>query len=184
MPTPGIGYKIGLDAPVRFIGGQGGGGEEDGEGEGNEEEEAFEPRVAFDDFSRAPSERANAAIEARARESLPGLLRSSVPLPGGQQSAAADASEIVHSAQVCTWTDSPDGRFVVGALAGGRVVVAAGCSGEGFKFSALMGIVLADLAQGKGAADDEDVASFGLERFEGLPSSRDGGRAERHVLGR
>ena len=80
---------------------------------------------------------------------------------------------------IATWTDSPDGRFVVGALAGGRVVVAAGCSGEGFKFSALMGIVLADLAQGKEA--DEDVASFGLKRFEGLPLGDGGGR---HVLGR
>lgn len=175
MPTPGVGYKIGLDAPVRFIGGE--------EREG-EDEEAFEPRVACDDLSREPSARASAAIEARARECLPGLLSSSSSFPT-EHRKARDA--VVHSAQVCTWTDSPDGRFVVDALAGGRVVVAAGCSGEGFKFSALMGIVLADLAQGKGAADDEDVASFGLKRFEGVPALRDGGgggRAERRVLGR
>lgn len=171
MPTPGVGYKIGLDAPVRFIGGA----EETGGSEGDDEG-AFEPRIASDDFSREPSERANAAIEARARESLPGLLTSS-SVPGG-----GEKRPLVHSAQVCTWTDSPDGRFVVDALAGGRVIVAAGCSGEGFKFSALMGLVLADLAQGK--APDEDVASFGLKRFEEGLLREDRGKAERHVLGR
>ena len=162
MPTPGVGYKIGLDAPVRFIGGEEGETEGDANSEGNEE--AFEPRWARDNFSRVPSEKNNAAIEARTREALPGLLSS---------------NETVHSAQVCSWTDSPDGRFVVDALAGGRVVVAAGCSGEGFKFSALMGIVLADLAQGKEA--DEDVASFGLKRFERISEKETAGR---HVLGR
>ena len=172
MPTPGIGYKIGLDAPVRFIGGE-------REGETEEEEEAFEPRVASDDLSREPSERANAAIEARIQQSLPGLFDSA---RREQQLKNENADSIVHSAQVCTWTDSPDGRFVVDALAGGRVVVAAGCSGEGFKFSALMGVVLADLAQGKEA--DEDVASFGLRRFEGMLKDEERRAKKRHVLGR
>jgi glycine/D-amino acid oxidase-like deaminating enzyme len=180
MPTPGVGYKIGLDAPVRFIGrgGEGTEGEDDGGGDGDGG--AFEPRWARDDLSREPSERANAAIEARVRESLPGLL----PPPGGEP-------RVLHSAQVCTWTDSPDGRFIIDALApsrgGGRVVVAAGCSGEGFKFSALMGTVLADLAEGRGGPGaDEDVAALGLRRFEGLEGTllREGGKTGRHVLGR
>ncbi|MGZ4776493.1 MAG: FAD-dependent oxidoreductase, partial [Oryzihumus sp.] len=81
----------------------------------------------------------------------------------------------VIDAQVCCWTDSPDGRFVIDTLPGG-VVLACGDSGEGFKFSALMGIVLADLAEGR--APDADVASFGLARFTtGMPSGP-------HVLGR
>jgi len=67
------------------------------------------------------------------------------------------------SSQVCSWTDSPDGRFVVDVLHGGRVVLACGDSGEGFKFSALMGELLADLAEGR--VPDEDVAGLGLARF-------------------
>ena len=65
--------------------------------------------------------------------------------------------------QVCSWTDSPDGRFVLDRLLDGRVVLACGDSGEGFKFSALMGELLADLAEG--VPPDPDVASFGLGRF-------------------
>jgi sarcosine oxidase len=78
-------------------------------------------------------------------------------------------------AQVCSWTSSPDNRFVIDTLPDG-VVLACGDGGEGFKFSALMGEVLADLAEG--ATPDADVATFGLARFtDGYPS-------EDHVLGR
>lgn len=42
-------------------------------------------------------------------------------------------------AQVCSWTESPARRFVLDTLPGG-IVVACGDSGEGFKFSALMGL--------------------------------------------
>jgi sarcosine oxidase len=64
---------------------------------------------------------------------------------------------------VCTWTDSPDGRFVIDTLWDGQVVLACGDSGTGFKFSALMGHILADLAAGQTA--DSDVATFGLARL-------------------
>lgn len=78
-------------------------------------------------------------------------------------------------AQVCTWTMAPDSRFVVDTLPGG-IVLACGDGGEGFKFSALMGEVLADLAEGR--APDADVATFGLARF------ADGYPTVDHVLGR
>jgi len=71
----------------------------------------------------------------------------------------------VRATQVCTWTTSPDGRFVWDRLAGGRIVLACGDSGEGFKFSPLMGQVLADLAEG--IEPDADVAAFGLARLAG-----------------
>ncbi len=78
-------------------------------------------------------------------------------------------------AQVCCWTESPDNRFIIDSISE-RVVVACGDAGEGFKFSALMGEVLADLAEGQ--APDADVATFGLARFaDGVPD-------EPHVLGR
>ncbi|MGV9802332.1 FAD-dependent oxidoreductase [Mycobacterium sp. NPDC003449] len=92
----------------------------------------------------------------------------------------ADMSSVVPTvldAQVCSWTDSPDGGFVVGRLGGG-VIVACGDSGEGFKYSALMGEVLADLAEGR--TPDADVATWSPERFaRGVPV-----RSGPHVLGR
>jgi sarcosine oxidase len=78
-------------------------------------------------------------------------------------------------AQVCSWTTSPDNRFVIDTLPGG-IVLACGDGGEGFKFSALMGEILADLAEG--APPDADVATFGLARFAG------GYPTHEHVLGR
>ena len=132
MPTPGRGYKLGIDRPIR---------------EWHE-----------DDRDRVPVPEVSTAISAR-------VVRNFV-----------DLDPTVLDAQVCTWTESPDGRFVIDRLAGGRVVVAAGDSGEGFKFSALMGLVLADLAEGLPV--DADIAPFGLARFaDGVPS------AAPHVLG-
>lgn len=133
MPTPGRGYKLGIDLPLR---------------DWHE-----------DDRDRVPVPEVSAAISAR-------VVRNFV-----------DLDPTVLDAQVCTWTDSPDGRFVIDTLAEGRVVVAAGDSGEGFKFSALMGLVLADLAEG--LATDPDIAPFGLARFAGGAPP-----AAHHVLGR
>jgi glycine/D-amino acid oxidase-like deaminating enzyme len=118
MPTPGRGYKVGIERPLRDL--------------------------DEDDVDRTPSERTTHAITERVRRDLTGI-----------RPVALDA-------QVCSWTASPDRRFVIDALPGG-VVVACGDSGEGFKFSALMGLVLADLAEGRAA--DPDIASFGLARF-------------------
>lgn len=133
MATPGVGYKIGLDSPLRYL-------------------------VPGDD-DRTP----DAALVARTTERVRRDLTAVHPY-------ALDA-------QVCCWTVSPDGRFVIDTLAGSRVVVACGDSGEGFKFSAVMGVILADLAEG--AAPDADVATFGLARFAGgVPPLGD------HVLGR
>jgi len=95
-----------------------------------------------------------------------------------QRRAAADLRGFEprpFDAQVCCWTESPDNRFIIDSVADG-IVVACGDAGEGFKFSALMGEVLADLAEGR--TPDADVASFGLARFaDGVPD-------EPHVLGR
>jgi glycine/D-amino acid oxidase-like deaminating enzyme len=118
MPTPGIGYKVGLDRQLRDL------------REG--------------DVDRTPDEALTAMASDRVRRDLTGIRPDVV------------------DAQVCSWTESPDHRFVVDVLPSG-VVIACGDSGEGFKFSALMGLVLADLAEG--AAPDADIASFGLSRF-------------------
>jgi sarcosine oxidase len=118
MPTPGLGYKIGLDRPLRDY--------------------------AADDADRAPDQRGIDETVARVR-------RDFTSLP----------TEVVQ-AQVCSWTDSPDGKFVLDRH-GDDVVVACGDSGEGFKFSALIGEVLADLVEHR--ASEADISSFSLGRF-------------------
>ncbi|HET8616324.1 MAG TPA: FAD-dependent oxidoreductase [Actinomycetales bacterium] len=134
MPTPGVGYKVGLDQPLR----------------------AYDP--GDDDRSRDAA--LLAAATKRVRHDL-----TAVPV------RPVDA-------QVCSWTDSPDGRFVIDTLPGG-IVLACGDCGEGFKFSALMGLVLADLAEG-GPVDD-DVRTFSLARFGDTPPTFG---PTQHVLGR
>lgn len=134
MPSPGIGYKIGLDHPVR--------------------------QLLPGDDDRTADHALLAMTTRRVRQDL-----TSVPV------RPVDV-------QVCSWTDSPDGRFVIDTLPGG-IVLACGDSGEGFKFSALMGLVLADLAEGR--APDRDVATFALARFgDEVPQFGD----TPHVLGR
>jgi glycine/D-amino acid oxidase-like deaminating enzyme len=134
MPTPGVGYKIGLDHPVRDL-------------------------LPGDD-DRTPDPHLLSMTNRRVRHDL-----TAVPV------RPVDA-------QVCSWTDSPDGRFVIDTLPGG-IVLACGDCGEGFKFSALMGSVLADLAEGR--APDADIATFGLARFGDTPPVFG---ATPHVLGR
>lgn len=134
MPTPGVGFKLGLDRPLRDL-------------------------VPADD-DRTPDPDLVATTLDRVRRDLTGVPPTFV------------------DAQVCSWTDSPDGRFVIDTLPGG-VVLACGDSGEGFKFSALMGLVLADLAEGR--PGDDDVRTFALVRF-GDESPRFGPTP--HVLGR
>ncbi|WP_043501274.1 FAD-dependent oxidoreductase [Georgenia sp. SUBG003] len=131
MPTPGVGYKLGLDRSLRDL--------------------------LPGDVDRTPDDSLTELIVDRVRRDLGALTPHAL------------------DAQVCSWTMSPDGRFVIDRLPGG-VVVACGDSGEGFKFSALMGLVLADLAEGE--TPDDDVASFSLERFAGGVELRE------HVLGR
>lgn len=60
----------------------------------------------------------------------------------------------VLATQVCTWTDTPDGDFIIGRTHP-TVVIACGDSGEGFKYSAFMGEYLADLVD-----RDESDAEF------------------------
>jgi sarcosine oxidase len=131
MPTPGLGYKIGLDQPLRDL--------------------------VEGDVDRTPDPALTRLATERVRRDLTSIRPDAI------------------DAQVCSWTVSPDGRFVIDTLPHG-IVIACGDSGEGFKFSALMGLVLADLATG--APADPDVESFGLSRFSGPVEA-----GSPHVLG-
>ncbi len=66
--------------------------------------------------------------------------------------------------KTCMITNSPDGDFVLDTLAGdGNVHVAAGFSGNGFKFASVVGEVLADLVVD--GESDLQLDAFSLDRF-------------------
>jgi sarcosine oxidase len=65
---------------------------------------------------------------------------------------------------VCLYTVTPDAGFILDHLPQSeRVIVASCCSGHGFKHSAALGEVLADMAEGRKPAFD--IAPFRLARF-------------------
>jgi sarcosine oxidase len=77
--------------------------------------------------SREPSDDDSARIEAFLRDYLPGM-----------------GSAVRHA--VCFYTMTPDGHFIVDKVPGSdRVAFAAGLSGHGFKFTPVLGEVLAEL---------------------------------------
>jgi sarcosine oxidase len=108
-------------------------------------------RLEPGDDDRSPVEVRTERIRRRVERDLTSI----VAVPGEQQ--------------VCSWTDSPDGDFVIDRLSD-RVTVACGDSGEGFKFSALVGEHVADLVEGR--ADPELAEQWGVAR---LPEEADGG---------
>jgi sarcosine oxidase len=80
------------------------------------------------------------------REIVRSFLKRHIP-------ALADAP--VSLAETCLYTVAPDDRFLLGPWPGrSDVIVASPCSGHGFKFSNLVGRILADLAtEGQTAVD-------------------------------
>jgi sarcosine oxidase len=118
LPTPGVGYKVGVDLPVHPWA--------DGDLD-------REPRPANDD-----------AAVAVVRRWLPGF------------------DPTVVASDVCTWTESPDGRFVLGRF--GDVVIGCGDSGGAFKWLPMFGEWLGGLALGReliGSAQVFDAHRFG-----------------------
>ncbi len=74
------------------------------------------------------------------REIVRGFLRNHIPALAGAP---------IDPAETCLYTVAPDEHFLVDFLPGrSDVIVASPCSGHGFKFSCLIGKVLADMATG------------------------------------
>ncbi|SFB02115.1 sarcosine oxidase [Lentibacillus halodurans] len=66
--------------------------------------------------------------------------------------------------KVCTYTNSPDGDFIIDRLPGYQnIMVACGFSGHGFKFSSAIGEVLSQMVLKN--KPDIDISNFGLSRF-------------------
>ena len=78
------------------------------------------------------------AVSPAEREQMRDLLAERIPGLAGEHVEA----------RVCMYTLTPDEHFVIDLLPGsaGRVAVAAGFSGHGFKFTPVVGEILADLA--------------------------------------
>ena len=73
------------------------------------------------------------------------------------------SSECLRS-EVCLYTVTPDARFVVDCVPGNsNILLASACSGHGFKHSAALGEVLAQLALGEKPVID--LRPFRLSRF-------------------
>jgi sarcosine oxidase len=85
----------------------------------------FGDRVDPDTVDREPS--------ARDEERVRAWLRRRMPLANGER----------RRAQVCMYTNSPDGQFIIDRE--GPVTYASACSGHGFKFASAVGEILADL---------------------------------------
>ena len=86
----------------------------------------FGDRVDPDTVDREPS--------ARDEERVRTWLRRRMPLANGER----------RRAQVCLYTNSPDGQFIIDT--DGPLTYASACSGHGFKFASAVGEILADLA--------------------------------------
>jgi sarcosine oxidase len=88
------------------------------------------------------------------RRIVKGFLRGHIP-------ALADAP--IDLTETCLYTVAPDEQFLVDFLPGrSDVIVASPCSGHGFKFSCLIGRVLADLAmKGESTIGIEDWKNRG-----------------------
>ena len=76
-----------------------------------------------------------------------------------------DAAGETSSMKVCMFTNSPDEHFIIDRLPESpQVVAAAGFSGHGFKFSSVVGEILADLAVD--GATRHDIGMFRVSRFD------------------
>jgi sarcosine oxidase len=75
-----------------------------------------------------------------------------------------DADGRLVAAQTCLYTMTPDGDFILDRMPGcPQIIVAAPCSGHGFKFAPVIGEILADLAiMGR---TEHDISRFSLARF-------------------
>ena len=76
-----------------------------------------------------------------------------------------DGSGPTTSLQVCAFTNTSDGHFILDAHPEhANVFVASPCSGHGYKFCSVIGEVMADLATT--GETPHDIALHGLARFD------------------
>jgi sarcosine oxidase len=86
---------------------------------------------------KADPDTVDRTVSASDEERVRAWVRRRMPLADGPR----------RDAKVCLYTNTPDANFIIDRLAGDpNVLVASACSGHGFKFSTVVGEILADLA--------------------------------------
>jgi sarcosine oxidase len=94
--------------------------------------------------------------------SVSALDEAAIRAPLGAYLPAANGRLL--AAQTCLYTMTPDETFIIDTVPGyGHVIIASSCCGHGFKFSPVVGEILADLATQGGTA--HDISQFRLQRF-------------------
>jgi len=85
---------------------------------------------------KADPDTVDRTVSAGDEERVRAWLRRRMPLANGER----------RDAKVCLYTNTPDAHFIIDRLADdSNVLVASACSGHGFKFSSVIGEILADL---------------------------------------
>jgi sarcosine oxidase len=85
---------------------------------------------------RADPDTVDRTASARDEERVREWLRRRMPLANGKR----------RDAKVCMYTNTHDANFIVDRLRDNpNVIIASACSGHGFKFSSVIGEILADL---------------------------------------
>jgi sarcosine oxidase len=70
----------------------------------------------------------------------------------------------MRATETCLYTMTPDNTFIIDRVPGfPQIVVASPCCGHGFKFSPVVGEILADLVTQE--TTKHDIAPFRLQRF-------------------
>jgi sarcosine oxidase len=95
----------------------------------------------------------NPAATPSERAVIHGFLENHIPSLAGCD---------IHS-EVCLYTLTPDGDFVLGPLPGHADIMTAALAGHGFKFAPVLGEILADMLEDRTPAFD--VARFSARRF-------------------
>jgi sarcosine oxidase len=99
------------------------------------------------------------------REIVRGFLRNHIPALAGVP---------IDLVETCLYTVAPDEHFLVDYLPGrSDVIVASPCSGHGFKFSCLIGQVLADMATGGPASKRGELELGAAWRFATASSAQE-----------
>ena len=102
--------------------------------------------VRANDYSRIVSAHDEAAIRAPLAQYLPA------------------ANGPLRAAETCLYTMTPDNTFIIDRVPGiPQIVIASPCCGHGFKFSPVIGEILADLVTL--GTTKHDIAPFRLQRF-------------------
>jgi sarcosine oxidase len=131
----------------------------------------FEPGRVFYGFP---------AIEGAVKVGLHHGTTVSDPDSASREVSAADTEEVrslvrkflpgadgpLVEADICFYTRTPDGHFLIDRLPGlDQVLLVSACSGHGFKFAPAIGELVADLLTV--GAGGFDISPFSLSRFEG-----------------